>query len=137
MRVSVRGAAQSSSSLTAATADDHNPIAAARAERTARKLSNEARRARNVARATGAPTSTVAAAHAAAANGLGGGAAGEAAAKRKADREQKKAQLDADVRRAKVSTASMGKFDKRLEGETKEKGVKRKVSASVAACRRH
>lgn len=75
--------------------------------------------------------STMAAAAAAeASTGLGGGAAGEAQAARKAERERRKGQLEADVKRARISTASMGKFDSRLKGETKERGVKRKVSCA-------
>ncbi|PWN43763.1 RRS1-domain-containing protein [Ceraceosorus guamensis] len=116
--------------------DDHDPAKEARAERKARKLSNDAKHAKNLARATGAALSTSAAAKRAAdqekANaGLGGGpqsAAAEKAAKRKAERELRKGQLDADVKRAKVSTASMGKYDKQLKGESKEKGLRRQFA---------
>ena len=79
---------------------DENPRALARKERMDRKGKNEKQRLRN-----------------------------EAAAKTQTsvDRNAAKASLDAAVLRSRASTASMGKFDRRLDGETKQKGIKRKV----------
>ena len=38
---------------------------------------------------------------------------------------RRRAELEAEILRARNSTASMGRFDKHLEGETKPRGVKR------------
>ncbi|KAL1924681.1 uncharacterized protein VTP21DRAFT_4335 [Calcarisporiella thermophila] len=46
-------------------------------------------------------------------------------------REERKKQLQASIAVSKLSTASMGKFDKKLEGEPKIKGVKRKFDPDV------
>ena len=42
-------------------------------------------------------------------------------------REQRKNEINKTLATSRVSTASMGRFDKTLEGEKKLKGVKRKV----------
>jgi len=42
------------------------------------------------------------------------------------EREKQKSQLDKDLAQTRISTASMGKFDKKFEGEPKLRGVKRK-----------
>jgi len=42
-------------------------------------------------------------------------------------REQRQVDIDRTLASTRVSTASMGKFDKRLEGDKKMRGVKRKV----------
>lgn len=44
------------------------------------------------------------------------------------ERNKRKGEIEAEVHRNRASTASMGKFDKRLTGEEKKKGEKRKVS---------
>jgi regulator of ribosome biosynthesis len=42
-------------------------------------------------------------------------------------RQERKMEIEKTLATTKVSTASMGKFDKRLDGEKKIRGVKRKV----------
>ena len=42
-------------------------------------------------------------------------------------RQEKKQEIEKTLAAARISTASMGKFDKKLEGEKKVRGVKRKV----------
>ena len=46
-------------------------------------------------------------------------------------REQRKNDIHRTLATSRVSTASMGRFDKVLEGENKLKGVKRKVRSLV------
>ena len=43
------------------------------------------------------------------------------------EREQRKGEIDRTLASTRISTASMGKFDKKLEGDKKMRGVKRKV----------
>jgi len=50
----------------------------------------------------------------------------------KAAKEEKKTLLEREIVLAKVSTASMGRFDKKVEGEPKIKGVKRKFDDNLA-----
>lgn len=78
---------------------DHDPSQAARAARKARVAKNERQRLQNLARAEGVA----------------------------AERDERKRDIEKTLATTRVSTASMGKFDKRLEGEKKLKGVKRKV----------
>ena len=87
---------------------DYDPVKAARNERTSRVAKNERQRLQNVARAQAA-----------------GG-----------DREGRKKDIEKTLASTRISTASMGKFDKKLEGEKKLRGVKRKVSltSSLPAC---
>ena len=54
-------------------------------------------------------------------------AQGESAAAGPSSREQRKGEINKTLATSRISTASMGKFDKALEGEKKLKGVKRKV----------
>ena len=42
-------------------------------------------------------------------------------------RQERKMEIEKLLATTKISTASMGKFDKRLDGEKKIRGVKRKV----------
>ena len=42
-------------------------------------------------------------------------------------RQERKMEIEKTLATTKISTASMGKFDKRLDGEKKIRGVKRKV----------
>lgn len=46
-------------------------------------------------------------------------------------RQERKQELDRTLASTRISTASMGKFDKRLEGEKKVRGIKRKVSSPI------
>ena len=54
-------------------------------------------------------------------------AQGEGAVVGPSSREQRKNEINRTLATSRVSTASMGRFDKVLEGEKKSKGVKRKV----------
>ncbi|KAN0063935.1 Rhodanese-related sulfurtransferase [Thecaphora frezii] len=111
---------------------DTDPAARARGERKARKLKNESQRLKNEARARAEMASSskqdsLVGAGAGAGgkkSGLGSGSADQIA--KAAARQKRKAELEADVLRNRNSTASMGRFDKRLEGESKPKGIKRK-----------
>jgi len=76
---------------------DYDPVKVARDERKARVAKNEKKKLGNQARA--APS----------------------------EREQRKKEIDTTLATTRISTASMGKFDKKLEGEKKMRGVKRKV----------
>jgi len=75
---------------------DYDPVKVARDERKARVAKNEKQRLGNQARA--APS----------------------------ERDQRKKEIDTTLATTRISTASMGKFDKKLEGEKKLRGVKRK-----------
>lgn len=75
----------------------YDPVKVARDERKARVAKNEKQRLGNVARA--APS----------------------------ERDQRKKEIDTTLASTRISTASMGKFDKKLDGEKKLRGVKRKV----------
>ncbi|GAA5903528.1 ribosome biogenesis protein RRS1 [Sporobolomyces salmoneus] len=90
-----------------------DPVASAKQDRKARSLKNESQRLRNMQRA--------------AAN-----AATQASEKkeRSSARDQKKVELDRALKTTKKSTASVGKFDDKLAGESKEKNVKRKFDAN-------
>ena len=83
---------------------DHDPSKIARAERKARVVKNEQQMAQNIARTQGEST-----------------AAGPSS------KEQRKGEINRTLATSRVSTASMGRFDKTLEGEKKLKGVKRKA----------
>lgn len=63
---------------------------------------NEKKHEQNVARATGTP------------------------------REERKRDIDRTLATTRISTASMGKFDKKLDGEKKVRGIKRKVRSSYS-----
>lgn len=60
----------------------------------------------------------------------------DAAAKRE-QKSQQKADLEKSLHRSRVSTASMGKFDKKLEGEPKLKGQKRKFNPVTDTASEH
>ncbi|KAK1921142.1 ribosome biogenesis-related protein [Papiliotrema laurentii] len=98
---------------------DHDPAATARKERKARIAKNEAQHAANVA-------------HAAARASSSSDASSSQAAKASA-REQRKKELERGLLVSKTSTASLGRFDKKIEGEPKVKGVKRKFENNIAA----
>ncbi|SJL02322.1 related to RRS1-regulator of ribosome biogenesis [Armillaria ostoyae] len=87
---------------------DHDPRKVAREERKARVAKNEKQRQGNLARAQG-PSSSVADTN---------------------PREQRKNEITKTLSSARISTASMGRFDKKLEGEKKMRGVKRKFDAN-------
>jgi regulator of ribosome biosynthesis len=80
---------------------DHDPVKAARDERKARVAKNEKQKLANQARA--APS----------------------------ERDQRKKEIDTTLATTRISTASMGRFDKKLEGEKKLRGVKRKVICRI------
>ncbi|TFY82761.1 hypothetical protein EWM64_g1254 [Hericium alpestre] len=77
---------------------EFDPSKAARDERKSRVAKNERQQLQNLARAQGAPS----------------------------DRVGRKKEIDRTLATTRMSTASMGKFDKKLEGEKKLRGVKRK-----------
>ena len=77
---------------------DHDPRKVARDVRRKRTSENEKKRQQNIPRAAGIPR-----------------------------QERKKMEIEKTLATTKISTASMGKFDKRLDGEKDIHGVKRKV----------
>ena len=93
---------------------DHDPSKEARAARKARVAKNEQQRMKNLARSQ----------H--------GQAAAEATTTTRAlsvhTLSERKGELNRSLAMTRASTASMGKFDRMLEGEKKPRGVKRKVS---------
>ncbi|KAF6762029.1 ribosome biogenesis regulatory protein-domain-containing protein [Ephemerocybe angulata] len=78
---------------------DHNPQLAARHERKERIAKNEKQHLANLARASGSSASGP---------------------------SSRKAELEKSIATTRASTASMGKFDRKLDGEKKLRGVKRK-----------
>ena len=77
---------------------DYDPAKSARDERKARVAKNEKQRLANLARAAGSSSS------------------------------DRKRDIDRTLAVTRTSTASLGKFDRKLDGEKPLKGVKRKVS---------
>lgn len=90
---------------------DFNPSQAARAERKEKMAKNERKHLQNLARAQAAQ-----------------GTPNESG---KVPQSQRKQLIDYTLATTRVSTASMGKFDRTLEGEKKLKGVKRKVGPNI------
>jgi len=88
---------------------DHDPSKIAREERKGRVAKNERQMAQNVARAQG-----------------------ESSISGPSTREQRKNEINRTLATSRVSTASMGRFDKVLEGEKKSKGMKRKFEPAEA-----
>lgn len=85
---------------------DFDPAKKARDERKARVAKNERQHQQNLSRAQGGSSSAAAA---------------------PPPQAQRKKEIDRTLATTRASTASMGRFDKKLEGEKKLKGVKRKV----------
>lgn len=106
---------------------EQDPAAAARKERKARMAKNSAQHAANLALST---ASQSLAASSSRRTGNGDAASSVSAAQRAALRTARKAELERSMLVSKTSTASMGKFDKKIEGEPKAKGVKRKFDAN-------
>lgn len=79
---------------------DFNPVQEARGERKKKIAKNEKQKSANDARAAG----------------LTG-----------VNRVQRKTEIEKTLATTRISTASMGKFDKKLDGEKKLRGVKRKA----------
>ena len=108
--------------------DDFNPVSALKKQRKERNLHNKGKQMKNLARANGGEEKKKSSddlhSQPLANNGRANGE------KKRAEREMQMAKLDADVRRNRGSTASMGRFDKKLEGEQKERGIKRKFEAN-------
>ncbi|KAJ3800888.1 RRS1-domain-containing protein [Lentinula aff. detonsa] len=88
---------------------DFDPKKAARDERRARVAKNTKQHEANVAKAQKAGTS---------------------ATSSNTEREAHKKELERTLATSRTSTASMGKFDRKLDGEKKLKGVKRKFNAT-------
>ncbi|KAI0685998.1 RRS1-domain-containing protein [Cytidiella melzeri] len=89
---------------------DFNPSAEARKERKERIAKNEKKHQQNLARAQEA----------------GSAATRDNGAAPRGSDTQRKRDIDRTLATTRISTASMGKFDKKLEGEKKMKGIKRK-----------
>ena len=83
---------------------NHDPRKAARDERKERIAKNEKKHQQNLSRAVGSNLSDP-----------------------KHPHQQRKSEIKKTLATTRVSTASMGKFDRQLEGEKKLRGVKRKV----------
>jgi regulator of ribosome biosynthesis len=92
---------------------DFDPSAEARKARKERVAKNEKQHQQNLARAQQTPTGTAPS----------------------TTNVQKKRDIDRTLATTRISTASMGKFDKKLDGEKKLKGVKRKVSLDMCEMR--
>ncbi|PWY96847.1 RRS1-domain-containing protein [Testicularia cyperi] len=105
--------------------NDLDPGKTAKKERLAKIKKNESQRIRNVARAAG-ETSSSSSAGVLASKGAALADANAAKLARAAHRERRKAELEADILRNRASTASLGRFDNSLPGESKPKGIKRK-----------
>ena len=103
---------------------DMDPAKTAKKERLAKQAKNEKQRLGNLARAAASTAAASSSSLSAQKGGLGDANAAKLA--RAAAREKRKAELEADVLRSRASTASMGRFDKTLKGEQKQKGLKRK-----------
>ncbi|ORY26967.1 ribosome biogenesis regulatory protein-domain-containing protein [Naematelia encephala] len=88
---------------------DQDPAATARAERKARTAKNEKQHRSNLAQA----------------------AASSSASSRRTAQQARAADLERSMLVSKSATASMGKFDKSIEGEPKSRGVKRKFDENV------
>ncbi|KIJ69772.1 hypothetical protein HYDPIDRAFT_142338 [Hydnomerulius pinastri MD-312] len=84
---------------------DFDPVQAARNERKSRVAKNERQKLQNIARAQSA----------------------------REDREERKTDIERNLASTRISTASMGKFDKKLEGDKKMRGVKRKFDPAEAS----
>lgn len=87
---------------------NHDPRKAARDERKERIAKNEKKHQQNLSRAVGSNLLSP-----------------------KNPPEQRKSEIKRTLATTRVSTASMGKFDRQLEGEKKLRGVKRKVHPNL------
>ncbi|WVN85678.1 uncharacterized protein L203_100827 [Cryptococcus depauperatus CBS 7841] len=94
---------------------DQDPAKTARAERKARTAKNQKQQTANLAAAAKQSTAVVA----------------DSQEARKSARESRKSELNRSMLITKTSTASLGKFDQKIEGEPKAKGVKRRFEATV------
>ena len=100
--------------------DDYNPAAAIKGARKQRTLKNIQQQLKNAGTT----------------NSIQERQKADAAAKRE-QKSQQKADLEKSLHRSRVSTASMGKFDKKLEGEPKLKGQKRKFNPVTDTASEH
>lgn len=113
--------------------DDFNPVSALKKARKEKSLHNKGQQLKNIARANAAASKQSSDLVTKPSTGTNGVMITDAGAKKRVQRERKIAELDAEVKRGRASTASMGRFDKQLEGEGKEKGVKRKVCSLASS----
>jgi regulator of ribosome biosynthesis len=109
---------------------DHDPIATARKARKERIEKNTRQAARNAADALAANSTSTSNATSSTRPGV----STLSQAQKKTLREARKEELDRSMALSRTATASMGKFDKKIEGEPKIKGVKRKVSVGLRRC---
>jgi regulator of ribosome biosynthesis len=112
---------------------DHDPILTARNERKERIAKNERQASRNAASLGSAPTTSLASrlpAPAAYTAAKGKSRAEPSQEEKKNARTKRKEELERSMAITKGSTASLGRFDRLIEGEPKVKGVKRKVGST-------
>lgn len=105
---------------------DHDPIVKLRKERKDRVDKNQRQQERNQAQA--AQTTQAAKQRT--------GVSTLSQHQKKELRDSRKKELERSMLISKTATASMGKFDKKIEGEPKVKGIKRKVSKHFYATQR-
>lgn len=99
---------------TSRTDPNFDPVATARNERKARSLKNEGQRLQNLQRAAQQAAKQT-----------------QDSTAKNAQRDQRKREVEQVLKATKKSTASLGKFDDKLQGEGREKHVKRKVRLSL------
>lgn len=100
-----------------------DPRHTARADRKARVAKNAKQHATNLAVAAANPTSTL---------GRDGAPAPSASKDAKVSaRAVRKAELERSMLVSKTATASLGRFDNKIEGEPKARGIKRKFETNV------
>lgn len=102
-----------------------DPRATARAERKARVAKNERQHARNVAEAAAGGPSPLSALN------RKPQSADASQGEKKTARTVRKAELERSMLVSKTSTASLGRFDNKIEGEPRAKGIKRKFESTV------
>ena len=94
---------------------DHDPSKEARAARKARISKNEQQRLKNLSRSQHGPAATA------------------TSAPSVRTLPERKGEIQRSLAMTRASTASMGKFDRMLQGEKKPRGVKRKVSVQSSS----
>ncbi|KAF8329022.1 hypothetical protein F5887DRAFT_897162 [Amanita rubescens] len=86
---------------------DHDPRKDAREERKSRIAKNEKQKQQNLAKAATVQTNSNSNLH---------------------PRDARKREIERGLAQTRISTASMGRFDRQLDGEKKPRGIKRKAS---------
>ncbi|WWD22607.1 hypothetical protein CI109_107100 [Kwoniella shandongensis] len=109
---------------------DLDPAKTARAERKARIAKNEKQHAANVSIAANAPKPISALRDP---NAKPSSSLSDSQAVKQSSRNKRKAELERSMLISKTSTASLGRFDEKIDGEPKVKGVKRKFEPTVTS----